>query len=58
MSLSDLAYWFFKLYFSFLFVIYFYTKLIGLEGGIMWDITGVFSLIFFLVNIRWRIKNG
>ena len=56
MIVSTILYWILKIFFSFLFVIYFATKFGAGDPGIWWDVIGVASLLFFAVNIIWVVR--
>jgi len=54
--LTSVIYWVLKAYFSLFFILYLLSRLGGSDPGILWDITGILSLLFFIVNALWMVK--
>lgn len=55
MAFSDFMYWTCKLFFSILWLIYIVSKFNDINGNFMWDVVGIVSIIYFIVNVRWHM---
>jgi len=55
-SLSDGIYWTLKIFFMLLWLIYLISLLYDWDGNLMWHITGIASVVFFIINVRWHMS--
>jgi hypothetical protein len=56
MTFSDVLYWLFKGYFSIFWVIWLISLAYKWDGNLMWNVSGIFSLVFFIINLRWQMS--
>jgi hypothetical protein len=54
--MSDIIYWICKIYFSFFWLVFLASIYYKWDGGFMWWMSGIISIIYFIVNIRWYLK--
>ena len=52
---TEPIYWLGKIFFSIIWLVYLVSLWQKWDGGIMWHITGIISLAFFISNIAWQL---
>lgn len=53
---TDFPYWVIKIYFSGFWIVWLASLYWKLDGNFMWNISGVLSLIFCILNLMWQIR--
>ena len=56
MGISDCVYWTLKIFFSMLWLIYITSLLFSWDSSWMWHITGIASILYFIVNVTWQMS--
>ena len=53
---TEPIYWIGKAFFSILWLIYIVSLIQRWDGNILWHITGIISLVFFISNLAWNLR--